>query len=172
MQQKGSGAGLSRQAEVILLALDLNGRIALVNRNACGVLAWASEEMLGRDWIETAVPLPMRGEARKRLGKLFARKPPEFRVLTKSGGERLIEWRNTLQRDHEGRVIGALSSGTDITARRQADIDKVAAMERLSLATAIAKVGAWGWDLASDKVLQFRMLPGHDQAASTLIDGR
>jgi hypothetical protein len=49
--------------------------------------------MLGRDWIETAVPLPVRGEARKRLGKLFAGKLPtaEFRVLTKSGGERLID---------------------------------------------------------------------------------
>ena len=39
-------------------------------------------------------------------------------MLTRSGEERLIEWRNTLQRDDAGRVIGTFSSGADITERR------------------------------------------------------
>jgi signal transduction histidine kinase/CheY-like chemotaxis protein len=40
-------------------------------------------------------------------------------VLTRSGRQRLIAWRNTLVRDDAGRVIGTLSSGEDITHRKQ-----------------------------------------------------
>jgi PAS domain-containing protein len=42
-------------------------------------------------------------------------------ILTRSGEERLIEWRNTLERDLDGRVIGTLSSGLDITERQRAE---------------------------------------------------
>ena len=38
-------------------------------------------------------------------------------ILTRSGEERLIEWRNCVQRDDEGNAIGTFSSGTDITER-------------------------------------------------------
>jgi PAS domain-containing protein len=47
-------------AEVILLALDLDGRIALVNRYACSRLGWTAGELLGRDWIETCLPVRIR----------------------------------------------------------------------------------------------------------------
>ena len=39
-------------------------------------------------------------------------------MITRSGEERLIEWRNTVQRDDAGQVIGTFSSGADITERR------------------------------------------------------
>ena len=35
-------------AEVILLALDADGRITLVNRYACTILGWTAGELLGR----------------------------------------------------------------------------------------------------------------------------
>jgi GAF domain-containing protein len=38
-------------AAIILLALDLDGRITLVNGYACSVLGWTEDELLGRDWI-------------------------------------------------------------------------------------------------------------------------
>jgi CheY-like chemotaxis protein len=37
-------------AEVILLALDVEGRITQANRYACSVLGWTAEELLGRNW--------------------------------------------------------------------------------------------------------------------------
>lgn len=40
-------------AGVILLSLDTQGRITLVNRYACTVLGWTSDDLLGRDWIDT-----------------------------------------------------------------------------------------------------------------------
>lgn len=49
-------------------------------------------------------------------GELTALENP---VLTGSGEERVIGWRNSLLRDGEGRVIGTLSSREDITERKQ-----------------------------------------------------
>jgi PAS domain S-box-containing protein len=106
--------------EIILLALDLEGRVTLANRYACSVLGWASDELLGRDWIETCLPASSRDAVRTKfhdllLGDLAIVENP---VLTRSGDERLIEWRNTVLRDDAGHVIGTFSSGLDITDRR------------------------------------------------------
>ena len=47
-------------AEVILLALDTEGRITLINRKGCDLLGWTEQELLGRDWIDTCLPVPSR----------------------------------------------------------------------------------------------------------------
>ena len=47
-------------AEIILLALDTEGRITLANRYACSILGWTAGELCGRDWIETCLPDRMR----------------------------------------------------------------------------------------------------------------
>ena len=84
-------------AEVILLALDTDGRITLINRNGCDLLGWTDRELLGRDWIETCLPAPIRDAHRRQFrglvnGDLSIAENP---ILTRSGEERLIEWRNT-----------------------------------------------------------------------------
>ena len=43
-------------ADVILLALDVHGRITLINRKGCATLGREERELLGRDWIETCLP--------------------------------------------------------------------------------------------------------------------
>src|SRR3984893_8096110 len=112
-------------AQIILLALDLNGRITLVNRYACSVLGWTADELLGRDWIETCLPARLRDTLRTTFhnqlgGDLSIVENP---ILTKSGEERLIEWRNTLLRDDTGHVVGTFSSGSDITERTRAEAE-------------------------------------------------
>jgi len=136
-------------AAVILLALDTEGRIALVNRHACSVFGWTAEELVGRDFIETCVPARIRDETRDKLRTVLA--GPDLSVVdnaivTKSGDERLIEWRNTLLRDDEGRVVSTLSSGTDITDRNQAAEALRTAEERMRFALEAAGVGIWDMD--------------------------
>ena len=46
----------------------------------------------------------------------------ECLVLTRSGDERVIAWHDQLLRDKTGRVTGILSSGEDVTERRQAEL--------------------------------------------------
>jgi len=143
-------------AQIILLALDLEGRITQVNHYACSVLGWTSDELLGRDWIETCHPPRIWSEVaigfqnliRGDLSRL------ENPILTRSGEERLIEWRNTVLRDDAGQVIGTLSSGTDITERSQAVEALRTAEERMRFALQNADVGIWDMDYATG-VLQW-----------------
>ena len=123
-------------AEVILLALDLEGRITLINRKGCDLLGWTEPELLGRDWVETCLPARMRDDCGEKLRTPSAGDLPivENPILTRSGEERLIEWRNTVLRDDDGRVIGTFSSGTDITERHQAVEAVRTAEERMRFA--------------------------------------
>jgi PAS domain S-box-containing protein len=161
--------------EVILLALDSSGRITLPNRYACSVLGWAAHELIGRDWIATCIPPGIREALTKRFHNLIAgdlSAIAENAVLTRSGEERLIEWRNTLLRDDAGHVIGTFSSGTDITERRRAEIalrkttadllERTNALEqhatalrgseeRTNYALGAARMGVWEVDLLTQQ---------------------
>ncbi len=135
-------------AQVILLALDLDGRITLINRKGCDLLGWTEPELLGRDWVYTCLPDRMRDDSVQKLRTLAAGDLPilENLILTRSGEERLIEWRNTVLRDDDGRVIGTFSSGTDITERQQAVEAVRTGEERMRFALQSADVGIWDMD--------------------------
>jgi PAS domain S-box-containing protein len=136
-------------AEVILLALDVQGRITLVNRYACVILGWSEAELLGRDFIETCVPAGIRDETRNRLRNVLGGPDSGIvvnPVVTKSGEERLVEWRNTLLRDDQGRVVSTFSSGTDVTERTHAVAALRTAEERMRFALQNADVGIWDVD--------------------------
>ena len=142
-------------AEVILLKLDLDGRIVLANRYACAVLGWTAAELQGRDWIE-CLPDRMRNDFRAGFhdvldGNLSVVETP---ILTRSGAERLIEWRPRLMRDDQGRVIGTFSSGADITERTEAVAALKTGEERMRFALEAAGVGIWNMDYTSG-VLQW-----------------
>jgi PAS domain S-box-containing protein len=132
-------------AEVMLLALDQDARITLINRKGCDLLGWPETDLVGHDWIERCVPARIRDSLRHRFHDLLAGRLPVFEhpVVTRHGEERLIEWRNTVQHDASGRVIGTFSSGTDITERHQAVEALRTAEERMRFALEAAGVGIW-----------------------------
>jgi PAS domain S-box-containing protein len=53
-------------------------------------------------------------------------------------------------RDAEGQVLRWFGTNTDITDQKLADAEQQLLAERLSLATAVGKVGVWEWDLTSN----------------------
>jgi two-component system cell cycle sensor histidine kinase/response regulator CckA len=143
-------------AEVILLALDREGRVTLVNRYACALLGWSSGELLGHEFSSMFVPPRMRSTARARFDDVIRGDSSiiEGPVLTRSGEERLIEWRNTLVRDVEDQVVGTFSSGTDITERSKSADALRTAEERMRFALRSADVGIWDMDYTTG-VLQW-----------------
>jgi PAS domain S-box-containing protein len=135
-------------AEVILLALDGNGRITLVNRHACAVLGWPQEQLVGEHFVEMCVPARLHAASTRQLsggdGSVV-----NSAVLTRTGEERLIEWRTTCVRDAEGRIISTLSSGNDVTVRNQAVDALRSAEERMRFALESAEIGIWDMDCAT-----------------------
>jgi PAS domain S-box-containing protein len=135
-------------AEVLLLGLDVEGRITMINRNGCNLLGWTESELVGADFAEMCLPEGIRNELRARLPQLHAGLFPTSvnAVLTKSGAERRIEWHNTVLRDESGGVTGSFSSGNDITEEFQAIGALRKAEERMRFALKSANVGIWDLD--------------------------
>lgn len=107
-------------AEVILVALDTTGEIMLLNRKGCYILGYDEGELIGKNWFDTCIPAQGRDQVQMIFRRLMTGETNPFeynenQVLTKSGQERTIAWRNTLLKDESGQIIGTLSSGEDIT---------------------------------------------------------
>jgi len=113
-------------AGVMFVALDTKGEVTLINKKGCQVLGYKEDEVIGKNWFENFVPERISAEilpiSKKLLaGEIKTAEYYENPVLTKNGKERMIAWHNSVIRDESGRVVGHLSSGEDITERKQAD---------------------------------------------------
>jgi PAS domain S-box-containing protein len=113
-------------AGVMFVALDVDGKVTLINRKGCEVMGFRENEIVGKNWFDNFIPDRMSAEIKVIFGRLMAgeidpAESYENPVLTKSGSERLIAWHNTILRDDDGKIIGTLSSGEDITARKRAE---------------------------------------------------
>ena len=110
----------------IIVIVDHKGRVTLINRRGCEVLGYSEEEILGKSWIDCFIPerersLISKGLARAIAGKVHMGDLYENAVLTKKNEERIILWNNAVIRDDDGNLISIISSGEDITERKQAE---------------------------------------------------
>ena len=127
-------------AGVIIVALDTEQRVTLINHKGAAVMGYSPQEIIGRNWFESFIPAAIR-ETVQRVwnqlirGEITPVESFENPVLTRDGKERIIAWHNSVLRDNAGRITGTLSSGEDITERRQTEnaLDR----ERAFLASAI-----------------------------------
>jgi len=113
-------------AGVMLVAIDKDQKVTLINKQGCKILGYEEEEIIGCNWFDRYIPERQREEIKTVFtsimkGEIEGVEQYENRVLTKSGVERIIGWRNTLLRDKKGNVYGTLSSGEDITDRVRAE---------------------------------------------------
>jgi PAS domain S-box-containing protein len=125
-------------AAVAILVLDGEGRVTLINQRGCEILGLEAEEVLGRPWVDTFVSEAHRERTRQGLEELIRgelapdlTRTFENLIRTASGEERLVTWRRTVLRDSRGRVTATVSSGEDVTDRRNAE-RKLRAQESLA----------------------------------------
>lgn len=112
--------------DVLILALDVNGRIAMINRKGAQMLGLPAEELVGMDWFEHFLANDHSAAPRLAFDQLISGKGAlleqyENRIVDSQGREILVAWRSVLLRSESGEIVGALSSGEDITARRAAE---------------------------------------------------
>jgi PAS domain S-box-containing protein len=111
-------------AGVMIVALDVNGQITLLNRIGCEILGRSREKLVGKNWFDNFIPSRSRDEMKAVFKKILTEGIGSYfenPILTMSGEERLIAWFNTVLKDSEGKTIGTLSSGNDITEQRKAE---------------------------------------------------
>lgn len=113
-------------AGVMFVAIDSNQTVTMINKKGCEILGYSEKEIIGKNWFDSFIPKAQRDEVRAVFEKIMKGRiqPVEYYenlVLTKNQGERLIAWHNTLIKDDDGHIVSSLSSGEDITNRKQAD---------------------------------------------------
>jgi PAS domain S-box-containing protein len=160
-EQRDRARQFLETAEVMLVALDAEGRIEMLNRRGCEILGCRGRgeacELLGENWFERCLPEEIRDEVRKIHGRVMAgdletTEAVEERIVTRQGEERVIAWRNAIRYDREGRAHGTLSSGMDITEERRREEAKRKTEQLLDETGEMARVGGWEVDLETDRV--------------------
>ncbi len=113
-------------AASIFLVIKADHSVELVNRKGCEVLGYSRDEIIGKNWFEYCIPK----KDKKKLALFFdqvidgAIEPPDVHenwVVVKGKKRKLIRWRNALLKDENGKVMGLISSGVDVTEQMLAE---------------------------------------------------
>jgi PAS domain S-box-containing protein len=104
----------------IIVALDPHGKITLLNKKGYEILGYKEGELVGKDWFKTCLKEKDVEEVRKVFmdimeGKIEYSEHNENPILTRTGEMRIVSWHNNPLRDYNGKIVGILSSGEDIT---------------------------------------------------------
>jgi PAS domain S-box-containing protein len=113
-------------AGAIIVAVGPDETVTLINKRGCEVLGYEETGIVGSNWFDLFVPERERESVRRvfnthMAGEIEIDEFFENAVLTRTGDERIIAWHNALLRDDAGAIIGTLSSGEDVTERKQAE---------------------------------------------------
>jgi len=126
-EEKGRAQKYLDVAGVMIAAIDAGQKVTLINKKGCEILGYSDEnEIKGKNWVDNFIPERIRDEVKTVFAKLIAGDDClleyyENPVLTKDGNERIIAWHNAVLRDEIGKITGTLSSGEDITERKQGE---------------------------------------------------
>ena len=123
---------------VLFVVINPDHTIRLINRHGCEMLGYREEELLGRDWFETLVPEAFRKARRQVFDTTIAggNASPDRRenpVVARNGAWLILAWQDTVLTGDDGRPIGLIGSGSDITDRIWAEEELRAAHDEANL---------------------------------------
>ncbi|MFZ2088628.1 MAG: PAS domain S-box protein, partial [Desulfobaccales bacterium] len=128
---------LVENANSIILRMDAEGVITFFNEFAERFFGYAKGEILGRNAVGTIVPArDSYGRDQQALIQDMRLHPERYANLEsesvkRSGARVWVAWTNRAIIDHQGQVTEILCVGSDVTARRQAEMERQKAMAQL-----------------------------------------
>jgi PAS domain S-box-containing protein len=120
---KDYAENLIETANTMVVGLDTRGTITVFNKAAEAITGYTRVELQGRNWFEVIAPRGRYPQVWAEFEKMSSGGLPrdfENPILTRSGEERFIVWQNS-EVYEKGDLVGTISFGMDITARRQAE---------------------------------------------------
>jgi PAS domain S-box-containing protein len=110
-------------AGVMLVVLDIQGRVEMINKKGSEILGWPKEKIVGKDWFRNFVPEKYSRRLRTRFNFLMSGNDSEGyfenSIKRQDGSERIVLWQSSLIKDSNGVVTGLVSSGEDVTEHQR-----------------------------------------------------
>ncbi|MHA2297193.1 MAG: PAS domain S-box protein [Candidatus Hodarchaeales archaeon] len=113
-------------AGVMILVLNEEGKIELINKRGCEILGSTEKAITGKNWFDGFIPKQDRELKKVMFLKLMSGETKSLEgvegiIVSMTGEEKIISWHTTVIKDEEGKIIGTLSSGEDITEKKEAE---------------------------------------------------
>lgn len=148
-QAKAYAENLIQSANVMIVELDCHGRVVRFNQTAETITGYTQADILGKDWFELLVPRGRYPTVWEKFEQIMATggdaREFENPILTQSGEERFIVWRNSVISNH-GQSTGTLSCGLDVTESRRQQERLAYSEALLREAQSIANIGHWSYE--------------------------
>ncbi|MBD2070125.1 PAS domain S-box protein [Leptolyngbya sp. FACHB-671] len=110
--------------QLIVVGLDQDGNVEYINPFFLKLTGYTKEEVLGKYWFNHFLPSSQKSTVQICFQEVLEQGfHPHYQnsIVTKLGEERMIAWNNTLLQNAEGKSIGTISIGEDITERHNLD---------------------------------------------------
>lgn len=113
-------------AAVVLVALDLDGRITVMNKRGMQLIGCTEDELRGDSLVDRFVPEESQAQIQSYFkgiehGEHDENDEIEIPLVSCCGKEYLIKWRVSTIHDLDGTPVGLLAAGEDITTRKRAE---------------------------------------------------
>lgn len=124
---------------VMVVVLNLEGRIVLMNKKAGEVLGVSPEKAVGEHWIKTYIDPAEQLTLERAFSQIITNKSAlvsqyehhENWIITKKQEKKLISWHNSLMKNEKGEIVALLSAGEDITEKKQQELEKEKNMKEI-----------------------------------------
>ena len=109
-------------ADALIIALDTEDKVILFNRLAEELTGFSRDEVLGKDLL-AVIPIRMDKDAFSKMTQEImdggSVSPYHLFITNKAGEEKIIFTRGRQLKDKDGKVIGVLEIGVDVTEQRR-----------------------------------------------------
>ena len=128
-KERQKGDSLLDLINALVVMLNRDGEVLMINKRGLEILGYSRDEVVGKNWLHTFIPMESMKEVEDRFGKIVsgdinANELVENEVLSKGNKVLLISWHNSVIKDEEGKVVSTLSLGDDITLQKEEEIKK------------------------------------------------
>lgn len=110
--------------DLLALGIDADGSITFCNESLLGLTGWRCDELLGQDYLEYLVPTELRkqyaDEFKRRVSGSGTSKSYVAEIQTRDGVRRVVSWSDAVLSDNDGKLLGTIQIGKDITESRHA----------------------------------------------------
>ena len=162
-------------SNAMIVGLDRTGTVTLINRRGCEILGYSEDEIVGRNWFEMMVPENLRPQLYEVFrqmvsGEIEPLRRYENSIQTKNGALRHIDWNSDIETNDKGQIVGTLSSGQDISERKQAEESAQHQQREMAHIMRLSTMGEMATAIAHELNQPLTAIVNYCETADTLLD--